>query len=398
MKSPLWMGPNRLPSTNSTGVSAAKGPVARLYNRANRSPLEIMPNPEKNPGARELFAALGTFAAGFLAVAWAIHAAIADPLRLHADIRSEKLVIMDEMRGRAESAAFGSSHIHNGFNPGAFDRALAGSPLQTRSENLGIAGGSQSEQRAMALAFVRQLKPPAHNSRACFVMLELNAGANFTSDHLVHPRAIDIYDWPTARFVSHLVEPQMTFKQRAGRTGYALAAMALHYTNVGMLSNLIFAPPVDQTQLAGETVDDRRGQIIGLYDPVREAAMAREIAAEPKQMQLAPATIEPGNIQLIDEIAAASAVKGVSFVYIAMPKLSDLALSYLYPDAVDASGIEVPIVNLARPDLYPQLYKAGLWQDDAHLNDLGAKMASALVADRLKQWYAAHGGAPRCGG
>jgi hypothetical protein len=357
-----------------------------------------MPIPEKNPGVREILAALGTFAAGFLAVAAAIHTAIANPLRLHADIRSEKLVVLDDMVGKAESAAFGSSHIHNGFNPGAFDRALAGSPLQTRSENLGIAGGSQSEQRAMALEFVRHLQPPNQPGRACIVMLELNAGANFTSDHLVHPRAIDIYDWPTARFVSHLVEPSMTFEQRAGRTGYALAAMALHYTNVGMLSNLIFAPPVDQAQLSGETVDDRRGQIIGLYDPAREAAMAKEIAAEPTQMKLQSASTSPGNREMIAEIAAASKVKGIAFAYIAMPKLSDLAVSYAYPDAIDADGVEVPIVNLARPDLYPQLYKAGLWHDDAHLNDIGAKLASTLIADALKQWYAAHGGAPRCGG
>jgi hypothetical protein len=164
------------------------------------------------------------------------------------------------------------------------------------------------------------------------------------------------------------------------------------------LSNLIFAPPVDQAQLSGETVDDRRGQIIGLYDPAREAAMAKEIAAEPTQMKLQSASTSPGNREMIAEIAAASKVKGIAFAYIAMPKLSDLAVSYAYPDAIDADGVEVPIVNLARPDLYPQLYKAGLWHDDAHLNDIGAKLASTLIADALKQWYAAHGGAPRCGG
>jgi hypothetical protein len=365
-----------------------------------------MPNPvpsperssEKNPGARQIFAAVGVFAAGFLAVAGAIHAAIRDPLRLHADIRSEKLAVMDAMRGKADSAAFGSSHVHNGFNPGAFDRALAGSPLETRSENLGVAGGSQSEQRAMALEFVRRLQPPSDGSRACFVLLELNAGANFTSDHLIHPRAIDIYDWRTARFVSHLVEPTMSFEQRAGRTGYALAAMALHYANVGMLSNLIFAPPVDQAQLANETIDDRRGQDIGFYNPAREAAMAKIIGAEPRQMKLEAASTTPGNSEVIAEIATESAVKGLAFAYIAMPKLSDLAQSYSYPDHIDADGIEVPIVNLARPDIYPQLYKAGLWHDGAHLNDIGAKLASAMIADELKQWYAAHGGAPRCGG
>jgi hypothetical protein len=357
-----------------------------------------MPDPEKNPGMREIFAALGVFAVGFLAVAGAIHAAIRNPLRLHADIRSEKLAVLDAMQGKAESAAFGSSHVHNGFNPGVFDRELAGSPLQTRSENLAVAGGSQSEQRAMALEFVNHLQPPADGSRACLVILELNAGANFTRDHLVHPRAINIYDWSAARFVSHLVEPTMTFEQRAGRTGYALLAMGLHYTNVGMLSNLIFAPPLDNAMLAHEMDNDRRGQEIGVYTPAMAAAMAKEIVAEPKQMKLELASLTPGNSELIAEIAKASAVKGLTFAYIAMPKLDDLALSYDYPDHIDAGGAPVPIVNLARPDRYPQLYRAELWHDDAHLNGRGAEMASALIADELKQWYAAHGGTPRCGG
>ena len=357
-----------------------------------------MPSPEKNPGAREIFAALATFAVGFLAMSGAIHAAIRNPLRLHADIRSEKLVVLDQMKGRAESAAFGSSHVHNGFNPAVFDRELAGSPIETRSENLGVAGGSQSEQRAMALEFVRQLQPPTDGSKACMVILELNAGANFTNDHLIHPRAIDIYDWRTARFVSHLVEPGMSFKQRAGRTGYALAAMGLHYMNIGMLSNLIFAPPVDRVQLAYETQDDRRGQYIGFYSAAREAILANVIAREPAQTTIETASLTRGNSDVIAEIAQASPVKDLSFAYIAMPKLNDLKLSFAYPDHIDAAGVAVPIVNLARPDLYPQLYKAGLWFDDAHLNDRGAAMASAMIADQLKQWYAAHGGAPRCGG
>ena len=357
-----------------------------------------MPTSEKNPGMREIFAALGMFVLGFLATAAAIHASIRNPLRLHADIRSEKLAILDEMRGRAESAAFGSSHVHNGFNPGAFDRELAGSPLETRSENLGVAGGSQSEQRAMALEFVRHLQPAPAASHACLVMLELNAGANFTPDHLVHPRAIDIYDWKTARFISHLVDPAMSWKQGAGRTGFALVAMGLHYANVGMLSNLIFAPSLNQAIIKRETEGDRRGQEVSAYDPVRVAAMAKEIAAQPKQVRFEAISTTPGNTGLISEIADASAVKGLAFAYIVMPSLDDLKITSIYPDAIDAAGLQVPIVNLARPDRYPQLYHAELWNDDSHLNGRGAEMASVLVADELKRWYAAHGGAPRCGG
>ena len=356
-----------------------------------------MPISEKNPGARAIFLAIGMFAAGFLVVSAAVHAAIRHPLRLHADIRSEKLAVLDQMSGHASSAAFGSSHIHNGFNPAAFDHELAGSPLATRSENLGVAGGSQSEQRAMALEFVKHLRPSAEEDHACFVLLELNAGANFTNDHLVHPRAINIYDWQTVRFVSHLVDPSMSFKQRAGRRGYAFAAMALHYMNVGMLSSLVLAPPVNQAAFADETQDDRRGQRIEFSGAATLPLIATVIARQPRPMKLASAPITPGNSELIAQLAQASAVQGTSFAYIVMPKLSDLGLSELYPDQIYAAETQVPIIDLARPDRFPQLYRAELWHDDAHLNDRGAEIASGLIADELKLWYASHNIAPHCG-
>ena len=337
------------------------------------------------------------FTVGFLAISAAVHAAIRRPLRLHADIRSEKLAVLDQMSGKSYSAAFGSSHVHNGFNPGAFDRALAGSPLATRSENLGVAGGSQSEQRAMALEFVKNLRPPADPNAACFVLLELNAGANFTNDHLVHPRAINIYDWRTALFVSHLVDPGMGFEQRAGRTGYAVTAMALHYLNVGMLSNLIFAPATNEAALADETQEDRRGQRIERSNSATLPLMNAVIAKQPQPARFSTASITSGNTELITQLTQASAVKGIAFVYIVMPKLSDLGRSEVYPDEVTADTLQVPIVDLARPDRFPQLYRAELWHDDAHLNDHGAELASALIAKELTRWYAAHSVAPHCG-
>ena len=51
------------------------------------------------------------FAAGFVVVAGVVHLTVGDPLRLYADMRSEKLMVMDEWQGRAYSAAFGSSQI-----------------------------------------------------------------------------------------------------------------------------------------------------------------------------------------------------------------------------------------------------------------------------------------------
>ena len=66
--------------------------------------------------------------------------------------------------------------MHNGFDPRIFDAAMRGTAEQTRSLNLGIAGGSQSEQRATALEFVRHLQPPAETTRGPRLLGHLGVG------------------------------------------------------------------------------------------------------------------------------------------------------------------------------------------------------------------------------
>ncbi len=336
---------------------------------------------------------------GFAVCAALIHACIRNPLYLHADIRSGKLQIMRDWTGRAYSASFGSSHIHNGFDPRAFDQALAGSTLATRSINLGVAGGSQTEQRAMALEFVRHLQPPpASSPQNCLVLLELNAGANFAPNHLVHPRAIDIYDLQNTRFVGSLISPQMSFTQRMGRTIVADIVMAFHYSNVGMLSNALFPSSEPDSTYADETALDRRG-ILNMEPSVGTVkALTKVIAEAPQQPARVPGEIYPGTYSLIEELQHASALRGVQFVYVVFPRVWDLHREEIYPESLHVNGMEVPIVNLGRPDLYPQIYKTANWFDDSHLDTQGAVMVSTLIANQLKAFYASHPISSRCGG
>ena len=78
---------------------------------------------------------------------------------------------------------------------------MAGTPLQTRSLNLAIRGGSQSEQRATAMPFLQHLQEPTMLGRnlavrACMVMLELNAHAYLLLDvhhiYKVHLLALEV--------------------------------------------------------------------------------------------------------------------------------------------------------------------------------------------------------------
>lgn len=357
-----------------------------------------MSSGEETTSATAIFSAIALFALGFVVVASVIHACMRHPLYLHADMRSEKLLMLEGLKGRVYSAAFGSSHVHDGFDPRAFDEAVAGSGAETRAVNLAILGGSQSEQRRMALEFVRGLTaPPA--GEACLAILELNAGANLQNMHLVHPRSIDIYDWKTVQFISSLTDGEMSVTQRAGRVGFAVVASLLHYTNVGMVSNWIFAPPIDRKQLDAESTDDRRGLDARPAPGDGGAAFEQYIASQAGHFQVTQGKLYPGNGELVDELAKASAVSNVSFVYFVSPKLSDFTTAEDFPDhLVTAQGRTVPIVNLARPDRYPALYKPDLWFDEAHLDEQGAALLSRTLGDQLKAWYAAHGAPAQCGG
>jgi hypothetical protein len=112
---------------------------------------------------------------------------------------------------------------------------------------------------------------------------------------------------------------------------------------------------------------------------------------------MAEGVVMPGNAALVDSLDEASAVQHLQFVYVVLPKLADLWTQTEYPEFVETARGRVPIVNMARPQRYPQIYDARLWYDDAHVNERGAQLVTRLLAEELKRWYAAQGPAAGCG-
>lgn len=336
------------------------------------------------------------FVLGFVLLASAIHLFLSDPIRLHADLRSEKLNILDGWKGGVYAAAFGSSHVNSGFDPRAFDDELTAMQRRTPSVNLGVAGGSQSEQRALAIEFLRHFSTGSTpEQQPCFLFLELNAGANFTADHLVHPRAINIYDWATTKFVLSLSDGSVSSMQRVGRGGYALIAMGLHYTNVGMLSSYILSPPINQQLLQDETENGRRGlqALVGELNYLPQPA----IPSDAKTPVPVPKALTPGNYELLYELAAASNDPKLHLTYIVFPFYTDQDHFPLYPDSIQTPhGVE-PILSI-RPDIHPELFQPKYWHDDAHVNEEGAALASRLLAEQLQSWYIQHHRTTNCGG
>ena len=131
-----------------------------------------------------------------------------------------------------------------------------------------------------------------------------------------------------------------------------------------MLSNKIFAPPLDQAMLADELAQDRRGQKIEPPQP-NDVVLTAKLAAYPKSSTPIAELLTPGSTILPQEIEAASPVKNLAFVYFVYPKLTDVSGPLDYPDHLNLpgsgqAGRDIPIIDLARPDLFPQLYQPTL--------------------------------------
>jgi hypothetical protein len=343
------------------------------------------------------------FAVGFLLCAALIHgflhAAFGDPVRLYANERSEKFALMDRYRGKTFSAFFGSSHVTYGLDPRVFDRALAGTDLATSSVNLAVRGGSQTEQLRVAMEWAKQLESPRQAGappQPCLAILEMAMVPNLGDADIVHPRAVNIYDWPTTSLVLKATDKSFSLPRRASRVVLAFTEMAFHYANLGMLSNFIFRPPLSQELLAEESRDDQRGAIAEAPSASVSPEVAALLASAPAHPQVVDDPLPSSHAAAVATIERASSVHNLTPVFVVMPTLDDTHVMHLYPDHLMVNGKAVPILNMARPDLYPELYAGRNWFDGPHLNARGAEMFTRLFAHSLRQWYASAGKPAPC--
>ena len=289
-------------------------------------------------------------------------------------------------------AAFGSSRVHNGFDPNAFDAALAERGYPLTSLNLGIFGGAQTEERALAREFVAHL--PASASAPCLVLLELNAGLNFQTINLFHPRAINLYDPDTVLFALRFSGDTLGTVQRFGRAGIALAAGSLHIANVGMLGEALFEPVRDPRPTRSDAL---RGFLNEDQSPAGLAGVKQAFKTRPSVPAPEAVPLLPGNQEMLVDIAAAAPVRNLQLVYFVTPTLDALQRAPRYPDTIEGPDGAVPIFNFAEPVKYPELFEAPLWSNPGHLSRSGAAMFSRMLADEVGAWIAKTPRAARCG-
>lgn len=336
---------------------------------------------------------------GFVGTAAFIHLCMRKPLDLYAAQRNEKLAILAQSAPDVTAASFGSSHIHNGFDPRAFDEVMAEAATPTRTLNLGVQGGSQVEQAVMAKHFleVAAQNGEAARRRRYLVLLEANAGVNFTDDHMFHPRVINIYDRSAVNLVAHFSDHEFGLTRRIGRVAYGLIAMTLHDLNVGMLSNAIFTPSLKAEELQNETMQDRRGLLTDPFRADDEKHLLEALAKRPPEPVVEKAALSEGLSYLVEELRRSTQLPDVDFAYVVAPMIDDLYAVKQYPPCIDEPFGPVPILDVADPRSFPELYQANMWHDVGHLNEKGAALFTRRLAEKAKAWYADDASTRTCG-
>lgn len=343
-------------------------------------------------GKGSIFRAILLFLGGFVLAATGLHWFVANPFGLYSSERSEKLEILRRNNFAYSSAMFGSSHVQQGFNPGSFDAGVAGTALDVHSYNLGVDGGSQPEQLLIAQYFLAHLKLPPE-PRPCLVMLEATAPSTFSRFFGPQPREINMFDWRALRLTLQfpgLPRDRTTFLYRSHQNFMLLEAAFDNSINLGMLSNRIFRPAYDEDAIEFETKDDQRGQHFIQPNAASEADVNRSFGLRHFPPEAIGEMMSEGNKTVMEELHNSPNGDRVQFAWVAMPELGDLIRYKLYPSTETTSFGEVPIFDLARPDLYPELYDRSMWLDNQHLNAQGSKLFSALLAQQMLTWFSNH--------
>jgi hypothetical protein len=137
-----------------------------------------------------------------------------------------------------------------------------------------------------------------------------------------------------------------------------------------------------------QTSADRRGLHDVEFNSLDNLEVVRKLAQKDRAPRPTEVVLVPGNYELLSDLRAASRDKDLQFVYLVSPSLSNLVDFPVFPTCIATPGGKEPIINLARPDRFPELYRHSYWHDDSHLNEAGASVATKFFADELKKWYA----------
>ena len=197
---------------------------------------------------------------------------------------------------------------------------------------------------------------------------------------------------------------QEPVKDKLGRSALSLIGFAYEQTNIGHLSRIIFPEIYWQEAMANsetktmpkdwmpsrgylsleekghvnEAVLQTRERFLENMDAFKAVAAAQKIT--PPET---PYKAEDALLKLYKDVFKELESRNLRYGIYLPPLPSRAGENMELAKALRRAAPEAVFFHYNDPQAYTQCWNAGLWFDDAHLNDEGSAMLSALIADRL---------------
>ena len=289
---------------------------------------------------------------------------------------------------RYDTAVLGSSRVHEGFNPSVFDERMQQLGRTSRSFNLGF-GGMQPHDY-FELGHTVADRPHASLRRVIVELtswLPRDAGDNWLTDKQIQGHTLR----QLAPRLHTIWKSNVSWTERVQKSRTTVVHTCANFFRIGQGQRL-----VDDLLCASRDLP-LKGTLKVRNEGIRNAAPVPEAADEHKQLLAKQRALDRtlefkrrnlllsrfrGGFnfdawQALDTRLRALAVEPV---YVVMPIFD---LGFQGRDAVAQIAQRAIVIDLDRPDVYPELFELDLWRDTQHLNSRGAEVLSRCLAERF---------------
>jgi hypothetical protein len=299
----------------------------------------------------------------------------------------EKLSRLLVQPGEFDTVFIGSSRVYHQFIPEQFDATMRGAGYPMASFNYGVDGMLPPESFFAVDDLLRR------QPKLRWVFIELAAVEPASPKHYAETaRAWWWHDWTHTELV---VRANLRDPRYGGWEGWSMVQMhgrlmANYYLNLGRGAELLEAKARARRPDRAETLLHEKPyarEWIGEagFVPPPVLALTGEVAqnyeAGLADFRVAPATVvlAPEMQARVRALAAAVRAAGATPVFVITPSLN---VRERIGD-LRAQGIDADMLAFNDATAFPALYEAAARADNAHLNDVGAREFTRLLAERF---------------
>ena len=353
---------------------------------------EASPAPGRSPTVVCLLAFLGCFV---LACAL-IRAALPQPRE---ELLTAKLEAFTPIKDRFDTLFLGSSRIYRHLDCAQFDRIMANGGYPTSSFNFGVPGMTLLET-TWVLDQVLALEP----GRVERIFLSGEIALQLHADNELSDRVVNWHDGVRTRLAVDLVlEGPHSLDQKIPILHSHVMALAYNLVNVGR-SRLSLVPGIDGTELSRLkarkrlidqvsldgfcSLDEYAGLVKG---DVLDTTVARsielderwdEFVAERERVRVegvANREPTPAELAVMDRVLDQLGERGIEVVFVISPSY-DSREGYLR--GADDRDLVPTVYDYGSVAAYGEFFERDLRYDWNHLNELGARKLTSMIAGR----------------